>query len=202
MQYRDHLVLHGLVVKKHADAEEIAAAIDLDLGTVKDVLAVHVTNGRVTEINGKYSLLPAARIIVRSNYSRHYATLRSNTAFVAAYESFEKINEDLKALITQWQTYEVAGTRVPNDHSDKDYDAKIVDRLGALHERFEPVMEELQRELPRLRVYLPRFEHALEKAEAGQNEWVSDVKIASYHTLWFELHEDLLCILGRERVEQ
>ena len=42
---------------------------------------------------------------------------------------------------------------------------------------------------------------ALERAEDGAVEWVSDAKIASYHTVWFELHEDLLRMLGREREE-
>jgi len=42
---------------------------------------------------------------------------------------------------------------------------------------------------------------ALERAEDGAIEWVSDVRIASYHTVWFEMHEDLLRALGRERVE-
>ena len=42
---------------------------------------------------------------------------------------------------------------------------------------------------------------ALEKAEDGAIEWVSDAKIESYHTLWFELHEDLLRLMRREREE-
>ena len=42
---------------------------------------------------------------------------------------------------------------------------------------------------------------ALEKAEDGDIAWVSDAKIESYHTLWFELHEDLLRIVGRIRSE-
>ncbi len=42
---------------------------------------------------------------------------------------------------------------------------------------------------------------ALERAEGGAIEWVSDARILSYHTVWFELHEDLLRILGRQRSE-
>ena len=41
----------------------------------------------------------------------------------------------------------------------------------------------------------------LEKAEDGKVEWVSDARIESYHTVWFELHEDLLRLLGRQREE-
>ena len=42
---------------------------------------------------------------------------------------------------------------------------------------------------------------ALEKAEDGAIEWVSDARIDSYHTVWFELHEELLRLMGRTRVE-
>ena len=38
-------------------------------------------------------------------------------------------------------------------------------------------------------------------AEDGEHEWVSDVRRDSYHTVWFELHEELLRIMGREREE-
>ena len=37
--------------------------------------------------------------------------------------------------------------------------------------------------------------NAGEKAEKGAVAWVSDAKIESYHTVWFELHEDLLRLM-------
>jgi hypothetical protein len=59
----------------------------------------------------------------------------------------------------------------------------------------------MARDLPRLASYLPRLNHALERVELGEGAWVSDVKIDSYHTVWFELHEDLLLLVGRARIE-
>lgn len=201
MRYEDHLVLHGLAVKKHASPEDLAAAVDGDPGQVRAVLEANVASGRVTEIAGRYTLLPVTRIILKGEYSRHYASLRRSAEFVGAYDRFERVNEDLKTLITQWQVRQVAGAQIPNDHSDKAYDERIIDRLGALHERFEPILQTMARELPRLASYLPRFNHALERAELGEAAWVSDVKIDSYHTVWFELHEDLLLLVGRARIE-
>jgi hypothetical protein len=119
----------------------------------------------------------------------------------AAYDDFEKINVLLKHLITDWQTMDVGGEKLPNDHSNKDRDQKIIDRLGDLHERSEPILKRMVAGLPRLGIYLEMLTAALEKAEDGAIEWVSDARIASYHTVWFELHEDLLRALGRERVE-
>ncbi len=134
-----------------------------------------------------------------SDYARFYEDVRANAAFVTGYEGFERLNALLKALVTEWQTIEVRGQRVPNDHSDKRYDERIVDRLGELHERAETVIEQLASALPRFRIYGAKLAEALEKAEDGQIAWVSDARIESYHTLWFELHEDLLRLMRRER---
>ena len=93
------------------------------------------------------------------------------------------------------------GQRAPNDHSDKDYDARIIDRLGDLHERSEDALEKLASALPRLAIYREKLEAALDKAETGAIAWISDAKIESYHTVWYELHEDLLRLMQRERSE-
>ena len=43
-------------------------------------------------------------------------------------------------MLTRWQTLLRAGVSMANDHTDPDYDAKIIDELGGLHERAEPVL--------------------------------------------------------------
>jgi hypothetical protein len=78
---------------------------------------------------------------------------------------------------------------------------RIIDRLGELHERGERGLAQLTREVPRFAYYARNLLAALERAEAGEVEWVSDARLASYHTLWFELHEDLLRLVGRQRQE-
>jgi hypothetical protein len=73
--------------------------------------------------------------------------------------------------------------------------------LGGLHEQAEPILVRLARKLPRLRYYADKLLAALEAAEDGDHEWVSDIRRDSYHTVWFELHEEVLRIMGREREE-
>jgi hypothetical protein len=120
---------------------------------------------------------------------------------MASCERFERINVDLKQLITDWQTLELGGKRVPNDHSDADYDQRIIDRLGDLHERFEPIIKGLVAGAARLAVYQEKLTAALDAAEDGDVAAVSDARTDSYHTVWFELHEDLLRLTGRQREE-
>lgn len=196
-----HLVLHGLAIKKHATAEAIAGIIGLDPARVTALLNESVGKGRVAEAKGKYTLQPMARIALEGDYSRYCSDLRENQEFVRLYDDFEVVNTALKALITDWQVVEIAGARVPNDHTNKEYDSRIIDRLGDLHERAERVLTQFAKHLPRLAIYRDKLLAALEKAEDGALEWVSDARTESYHTLWFELHEDLLRMLGRTRVE-
>jgi hypothetical protein len=196
-----HLVLHGVAVKKHADAQAIVEFTGLPGDTVTKLLAEAVRSGRIVEAQGKYLLAPLARVALEGQYGSTCASLRDSPSFMSSYEAFERINAQLKALITDWQTLEVGGARVANDHSDEDYDMRVIDRLGALHERAESVLAQLTREVPRFAYYTRNLLAALERAEEGEAEWVSDARLPSYHTLWFELHEDLLRLVGRQRQE-
>ena len=196
-----YLVLHGLAIKKHADAAAVAAAVGLDEAEVQAALDEAVAKGRAVRAGEAYSLTPVARVALDGAYSRLFAAQRADAAFAATHERFETINRELKQLMTAWQTIEIDGESVLNDHTNKDYDDRLIDRLGALHERAEAILQQLAAGLPRLAIYAEKLEVALEKAEDGAIEWVSGAKIESYHTVWFELHEDLLRILGRTRQE-
>ena len=202
MKSEQHLILHGLAIKKYADAAQIAGIIGATTADVASFLKAQVTSGRVAEHNDKYSLLPTTRVALFGDYSRHYAEVRQNAEFLGAYVDFESVNIGLKQLITHWQVIEMHGTAITNDHTDESYDSCIIDRLARLHQRAERILAALTRHLPRMQIYRDKLALALERAEDGASEWVSDVRIESYHTLWFELHEDLLCIMGRTRDER
>lgn len=196
-----HLALHGLALRKHAAPAAVAEITGLSSAAVGALLADASARGRVAEAQGAYALSPAGRMILEGQYARLYADERTDAGFRQAYDRFERINTELKQLITDWQTVEIGGERVRNDHGNADYDARILDRLGDLHERFEPVLASLCARLPRLKIHAERLTRALERAEDGGIEWVSDARLDSYHTVWFEMHEDLLRILGRVREE-
>ena len=50
----------------------------------------------------------------------------------------------------------------------------------------------------RFQRYRVRLTDALARARSGALEYVTD-DLASYHTVWFQLHEDLLATLGIPR---
>ena len=196
-----HLVMHGTAIKKHGAATAIAELAGLPAARTADVLAAAVASGRIAEVGGKYMLTAAGQMILGGEYTRFNDALRANADFDAAYQRFEIVNKELKQLITDWQTMDVGGKRVPNDHSNEEYDERVIGKLGDLHERFEPILKKLSAIEPRLKIYATKLGAALDKADDGDIAWVSDAKLDSYHTVWFELHEDLLRILGHVRDE-
>lgn len=196
-----HLALHGVAVKKHGTATEVAALTGLEPARVDALIEAAVAAGRAVRADDKVLLTPAGRMIVEAQYSRFYAAARTNDDFRRAHERFERVNNELKQVITDWQTMPVGGQQVANDHSDADYDAAIIDRLGEVHEKVEPILRAFSAVVPRFNYYLDKLEAALEHAEDGEAAWVSDATMDSYHTVWFELHEDILRVLGRAREE-
>ena len=196
-----HQVMHAVAIKRNGGADSISSISGLNLESVIKTLNDGVSLGRLVKIDDTFLLSPAGRMILDSEYSRFCDEIRSHGQFLDAYEKFEIINKELKQLITDWQTIKVGDQIISNDHSDSEYDEKIIDKLGVIHEKFEPVLAIMVESVGRFANYSAKLIKALEKSEDGELEWVSDAKLDSYHTVWFELHEDLLRLLGRSREE-
>lgn len=198
----DLLALHGLAVKKAGSPEAVAAVLGAEEAEISAALEAAVEAGRAAGAKGTFMVAPAGREWLDERYPEVFAEFRADPAASEAYERFERINRELLALFTDWQMIPAAGgEHVPNDHADAEYDAGIVDRLGAQHERAEKVLDRFAALDPRLGVYGSRLDDAYDKVLAGELDYVSGARIDSYHTVWFELHEDLLRMLGREREE-
>ena len=50
--------------------------------------------------------------------------------------------------------------------------------------------------------YRERLERALTKARDGDQRFVASPRVDSYHSVWFELHEDLIRLSGRLRSDE
>lgn len=195
------LSLHGLAVKKMCDGQEVARVMDLDPAEAQNALDDAEERGEVIAAKGQFMLTPKGRERLDEAYPDACDELRRNEDFTTGYKRFERVNDELKQLFTDWQTKSVGGESVPNDHTDDQYDASIVDRLGQSHEDADPIVGRFSGVVPRFEMYRQRLESAHDRALAGEHDYVSAVKLDSYHTVWFELHEDLLRLLGRQRHE-
>lgn len=134
-------------------------------------------------------------------FAREHAGLE-NAWMHALYERFCVENDTYKKLVTDWQLREVDGARVINDHRDADYDAGLLGDLAALHPRIMQIVQELAARLPRVAGYTSRFERALQRVQNGEIRYMTAPIIDSYHTVWFELHQELINLCGTTRAEE
>ena len=100
-------------------------------------------------------------------------------------------------MCNDWQ---VRPGGVPNDHRDPTYDWAIVDRVDTIDDRVGPIVSTLSRALVRFGDYRPASaRRACAASTTASTEWLTSPRIDSYHTVWMQLHEDLLLALGRDR---
>lgn len=125
----------------------------------------------------------------------------------AAYEKFLAINGPFLAVCSDWQLRpeppgggdQAPGARVRNDHSDAAWDHEVLDRLEPLHAQVSVICDDLTACLERFGGYRARLSHALGRVRRGDPGWFARPLYDSYHSVWFELHENLLATLGIDR---
>ncbi|MBX9391455.1 transcriptional regulator [Streptomonospora nanhaiensis] len=197
----DLLVLHALRCVGHSAVARLAAATGLDEAAVESALIDLGVDGLVTRSAGPWpawGLTEAGRAADARRITGELEAAGARPAVHAAYERFMVLNPELLDLCTAWQLRTVDGAAAVNDHADPDYDARVLDRFAGLHGRAEAVLADLAAALPRFGRYRTRLSFALDRARAGDPGYVAD-DLASYHTVWAELHEDLLATLGIPR---
>jgi pyruvate,water dikinase len=197
MSSHDLPVLRALRLKGRATPEEIAGATGLTLDEAQRTVAALIDAGEAREVRGTFMLLPPARERLESLLQEERATV-DQAAVIGLYEQFTAVNDDFKALATDWQTRDGE----PNLHDDPAYDQTVLDRLPDIHARVSPITERLGALAPRLAPYSGRLAAALARVRSGESEWLLKPLIDSYHTVWFELHEELISLAGLTRLEE
>ncbi|CQD19706.1 hypothetical protein BN1232_04645 [Mycobacterium lentiflavum] len=119
-------------------------------------------------------------------------------AITAAYDDFRSVNTDFKAVVTDWQL-KGGPAGEPNAHDDVEYDAAVLARLDGVHARVLPIIEAVAAQLPRLKAYSVKLVAALDKVKSGDIAWLTRPLVDSYHTVWFEWHEELIGAAGLSR---
>jgi hypothetical protein len=116
----------------------------------------------------------------------------------SAYERFLVMNVEFLRICTDWQ---LKPGNQPNDHTDTAYDFKILERLDRLDERAGALVEAVGKTVPRFAGYRQRLTDALDKI-SDDRAWLASPRCDSYHTVWMQLHEDLLSAVGVNRADE
>jgi len=182
-------------LKGRASAEVLADSLSLPSDVVAASYRTLCERGLCTKAGSALRLTAAGRDRLATLIAGERAHA-DPAAVVALYEDFCVLNAELKQIMTAWQ---LRGDATPNDHRDPDYDAAVLQRLAHLHGRIGPLMQRLASLSPRLAAYGVRLGRAAARVAAGDHGYVAKLIADSYHTVWFELHEDLIALAGLTR---
>ena len=172
-----------------------------EIDEVEGVLQTMVEAGHAQETPRGLRLLPEGKEWVDSLLDEEREGV-DQTLMNNIYEDFCLHNDTFKQLVTDWQIKIVDGEQVMNDHEDADYDAAIITRLEELDNAVQPVFTNAAELAPRLGRYVERFSDALEKLQSGDGTYLAAPLKDSYHTVWFEMHEELILLSGRNRADE
>jgi DNA-binding MarR family transcriptional regulator len=204
------LTLHGLRLVGLATPSAVAEIHDLDSTVVDEELRRLSVEGLVSPARGdggRWTLTETGRRHGEKLLARELEELdaedgvSARSAVTAVYHRFLELNQPMLAVCTNWQIKDRDPIEL-NDHSDPDHDDAVIAALGEIDDCIQPSCAELESMLVRFRRYRPGFTEALHRLRMGETDWLTKPTILSYHTLWFQLHEDLLATLGLERAAE
>jgi acyl-CoA synthetase (AMP-forming)/AMP-acid ligase II len=191
-------LLVALAIKGFAKPDALAAAAGVDTPDVERALDDLETRGEAERTKIGWRLRPPGTDAAREALAAERA-LVAHADLAATYERFCVLNDRFKSVIMAWQMRRIGEADVPNDHTDAAYDAAVMRDIAEIDGEIAPILAWLAERVPRTAPYRQRFAGALERARGGNLRFVAAPLIDSYHTVWFELHEDLIRLSGTTR---
>jgi hypothetical protein len=200
----EDLVLHGPRVLGFASAARISRRYGLADDVVRELLldfeaAGWVQHSRFADSAG-WHLTEAGRVEGERRLARELDESGTREAVTAAHRQFLPLNRRFGTACTRWQ---VRPDRLDpmafNDHSDWKWDEAVLRTMEALGRDLRAVVAQVAQRLQRFDGYADRYSAALRRVNDGQRRWVDAPDADSCHTVWIQLHEDLLATLGIPR---
>jgi pyruvate,orthophosphate dikinase len=190
-------VARALALLGFAAEERIATALVTSAEAVRQALALLPANHLNRTPRG-LQLAPEGRTWLQAQLDAERACT-DRAAAERLYGDFLTLDDRFKHLVSSWQMRNVDGRDVLNDHADAAYDANVRARLAAFHGDAAPLIEAICACAPRLTPYRTRFVRAARAIASGDGSMIASPLKDSYHTIWFELHEELIHLSGRSR---
>ena len=198
------LVLHSIRIQGMAPTAAIAGRFSLDATAVQELLLDFEAYGWVyrvafADLSG-WTLSEAGKQEGQRRLAAELDLAGARDLVTASHADFAQLNGRFLTLVTKWQIRPTPRDAwAANDHQDWAWDEDVLKSLTNVSRRLRPVGDDLSAALARFAGYSDRFDKALGRVDKGERSYVDQPKIDSCHTVWFELHEDLLATLGMER---
>jgi pyruvate, orthophosphate dikinase len=194
-------LLMCLRIKGFGKAEAIGEAMGASADEVQGLLADLVARQWAEQIKVGYRLSPSGRAEADKAFELERAGLDLRI-FAQRYEEFSPINDAFKQLVTRWQMRDVGDRQVRNDHTDAAYDRSVLEGFDPIHRDISDLIGAIATSTPRIGGYRPRLDLALGKIRSGDLRYIAAPDRDSYHTVWFELHQDLIGLAGTTRQKE
>ena len=197
-------VLHAVRLKGMADDDEVAARFGLDPALAAELLLDFQAMGWLNRFEfagtAGWALTDSGRAANEKQLAAELTLSGSTSAVREVYAAFLPRNDRLLRACTDWQLRPTATDPLAaNEHTDPAWDQRVFRALSSLSEELRTMCRILGGRLVRFQGYDERFRTALTRAEQGDHSWVTRPRVDSCHTVWMELHEDLVATLGIQR---
>ncbi|GEL26913.1 hypothetical protein PSU4_58670 [Pseudonocardia sulfidoxydans NBRC 16205] len=184
---QEFLVLNSLYLKKMTSVCGLADIAGLSVGEVQPLVGRFTAQNWVMDLGDELVIQPGGMVEVESYYREVFTDPALQDGIAQWYRRFETVNTRFIKLVSDWQ--------------QSDGDAKVLDRIVSTVERLINSIGEVTHLVPRYSGYVRRFERSIAKVDRGDLDFVCTPTVDSVHNIWFELHEDALLLLGKERTE-
>jgi pyruvate,orthophosphate dikinase len=190
-------VIRALAIKGNATLEQLVESLGAESAAIQAVLEELYESALVESASGQLRLTAGGKLEAADLFAADRDRLGRCEDRL---EEFHAFDGRMKAIVTAWQVREVAGEQTLNDHTDAAYDGSVLDDLAALHDDTATWLESVM-EIRRFDVYRARLDRALGLCRSGDQRFVASPRVDSYHSVWFELHEDLIRLAGKKRAD-
>ena len=194
-------LIHVLSIKGFAKEETLAVAAGLEASDAELIAQNLIDKGALERSRIGMKLTEKGKAAA----TRILEDVRETTDLAALetfYQAFAPINQDYKKSISSWQIKTVGESAEQNDHEDAEYDQQVLTEMFKDHDSLKHLVATQLASCPLLRAYARRLEIAHAHVSAGHHQFVTGALIDSYHTVWFEFHEALIRLSGRDRATE
>ena len=194
-------MLRALAVKGALPADQLATAVACEPGLASSLAGGLLAAGLAEASGFGCRLTGEGKLRASALFAADRDQLGADRA-VALLEAFRVLDAAMKETVTAWQLRAGEGEPLINDHGDPAYDAQVLGRLSGLHRDTLAWMAPLAAAFTRFGRYQARLDAALARALDGDQKYVASPRVDSYHSAWFELHEDLIRLSGHQRSDE
>ncbi len=194
-------VQRALLIKGFAMPEDLAQAFFSTPEMIGEILDAIAADGLAELTGGMFTLTEDGKTVGGEMIATDREQWGAKNAD-AALEALLPLDQRMKDVVTGWQMREFKGAQILNDHADSEHDAAVLSSFASLAEAASGWLDSLKSGLPRLGAYAARLERAAKQVADGDFDYIASPRVDSYHNIWFELHEDLILLAGRNRADE